>query len=146
MINPFETFLSFSDDNLATLAAEKLQKSKIDFFIERSKPLLDESIIGNSIDQNIHIKIRRTDFQSAHKALEDYYQTQLENIDKDYYLLSFSIDELKEIVAKPDEWGHFNYQLAQKLLKEQGLEVDPVTLTRLKEDRIKELAKPEKAS
>ena len=62
-------------------------------------------------------KTSRTHFQRGHKALEDYYQTQLENVDKDYYLLSFSNDAMKEDL-KPDEWEHFDFQLAQKLLKE----------------------------
>jgi hypothetical protein len=145
MTDQFETFLSFSDQDLAGLVAEKLQKSNIEFIIEKSKPLLDASLVDTSIDQNFHIKLRRTDFQTGHKALEDYYQAQLENVDKDYYLLSFSTDELKEIVAKPDEWGHFDFQLAQKLLKERGHEIDSATLIRLKEDRIRELGKPEKA-
>lgn len=146
MADDFDTFLSFNDENIAGYVAEKLQTSKIDFIIEKSKPLLDGSLVDSSLDQNIHIKLRRTDFQRGHEALEDYYHTQLENADKDYYLFSFTTQELIEVIAKPDEWGHFDIQLAQKILKDRGHRVDSVILTKMKEDRLKELAKPEKAS
>ncbi len=146
MPEQFETFLSFNDEEMAVAVAEKLQNSSIEFVVEKSKPLLDTSFVDTTINQNIHIKLRRSDFQKGHKALEDYYQTQLDNLDQDYYLLSFSTDELKELVAKPDEWGHFDFQLAQKLLKERGHEINADSINKLKEDRIKELAEPEKAS
>lgn len=146
MADEFDTFLSFNDQDLAGYVAEKLQDRNIDFIIEKSKPLLDGILVDDSLEQNIHIKLRRTDFQKGHEALEDYYQTQLESVEKDYYLFSFTTQELKELIAKPDEWGHFDFQLAQKILKDRGDGVDTVTLNKMKEDRLKELAKPEKAS
>lgn len=146
MPDKFETFLSFNNEDLALAAAEKLKESNINFVVEKSRQLLDSSIVGNILDLNIHIRLRPTDFLKAHKALEDYYKTQLDNVDSDYYLLSFSDFELKEILAKPDEWGYFDYQLAQKLLKERGHQVDDEMLDKLKEDRNRLLAQPDKAS
>ena len=51
---------------------------------------------------------------------------------------------MKEIIAKPDEWGSFDYQLAQKILKEKGMEVSEEQIQVLKDLRHKELAEPEK--
>jgi hypothetical protein len=51
-----------------------------------------------------------------------------------------------EIIAKPDEWGSFDYQLAQKILNDKGKELKPDTLNNLKGQRIDELSTPEKAS
>jgi len=146
MIDQFETFQSYNDIELVNQIAEKLQLKNIEFIIDKSKPLLDSSLVDTSFERNIHIKLRRKDFQDGHKALEDFYKTQLDDIDADYYLLSFSNDELNEIISKPDEWGYFDYQLAQKLLKDRGHEIDAKDLNELKENRIKELAQPEKAS
>jgi hypothetical protein len=146
MPDQFQTFQSFNDIELANEVAEKLKQNNIKFIFERSKPLLDASFVDTSIEPGIHIKLQPGDFEKGHKALEDYYKTQLENIDNDYYLFSFSNEELKEIVSKPDEWGRFDYQLAQKFLKERGQEIDDVTVIKLNQDRIKELAEPEKAS
>ncbi|MEO8405929.1 MAG: hypothetical protein ABI480_15085 [Chitinophagaceae bacterium] len=146
MTSQFETFLNFNDIESANIVTEKLKENGIEHIIDRSKPLLDTSIVGSSFDQNFHVKLRRMDFQKGHKALEEYYKTQVDNVSNDYYLMSFSDDELKDIIAKPDEWGHFNYQLAQKLLKDKGIEVSERTLNELKEKRINKLAQPEKAS
>jgi predicted Rdx family selenoprotein len=146
MVEQFETFLNFNDEDLARFVAEKLKDNNVEFIVEKSKPLLDASLVDTSIDRNIHIKLRRQDFQKGDQALEDYYKAQLTNIDSEYYLLSFSDDELKDVITKPDEWGHFNYQLAQKLLKERGHDIEESMLSKLKADRIKDLAQPEKAS
>jgi hypothetical protein len=146
MTSEFETFLSFNDEELAATVAETLKSSDIRFVVDKSKPLFDSTLVDTSIDRNIHIKLRRSDFLKGHKVLEDYYQSLLNNVDPEYYLLSFSDEELKEIITKPDEWGHFDYQLAQKLLKERGFAMDDSILTKLKEERIWDLAQPEKAS
>lgn len=81
--------------------------------------------------------------KKATLAYEEYFAKQLDNVPEDYYLLTFTNDELLEIVAKPDEWGAFDYQLAQKLLKERGVDITKEKTDRLKADRYKELAKPE---
>jgi hypothetical protein len=146
MVDQFETFLSFHDEDLANFVVEKLKNNNIQIIVEKSKPLLDAGFVDTSIDRNIHIKLKREDFQKGNKALEDYYKTQLSNVDPEYYLLSFSDDELIEIISKPDEWGHFDYQLAQKLLRERGHYIEESMLNTLRENRIKDLAKPEKAS
>jgi hypothetical protein len=146
MVEQFETFLNFNDEDLARFVGEKLKDNNVEFIVEKSKPLLDASLVDTSIDRNIHIKLKRQDFQKGNQALEDYYKTQLNNVDPEYYLLGFSDDELKDVISKPDEWGHFDYQLAQKLLKERGHDIEEGILTKLKENRIKDLAQPEKAS
>jgi hypothetical protein len=145
MMDVFQTFHSFNDMDLANELAEKLKQRNIEFIIEKSKPLLDSSFVNTSLEQNIHIKLQPNDFEKAHVALEDYYKAQLNNIDSDYYLFSFSNDELKEIIAKSDEWGYLDYQLARKLLKERGEEINDEAANKLRQDRIKSLSEPEKA-
>jgi hypothetical protein len=67
----------------------------------------------------------------------------LDEVDKDYYLFSFSDAELAEIISRPDEWGHLDYQLAQKILKERGKGIDDSEIELLKFRRFNELAEPE---
>ncbi len=67
----------------------------------------------------------------------------MDGVDKDYYLFEFTDEELMEIVSKPDEWGHFDYQLAQKFLRESGKEIKPEVAALLKAQRLNELAKSE---
>ncbi len=62
--------------------------------------------------------MRTSDFDRANRALEEYYQPILNDVDPDYYLLSFSDRELLDVVNQPDKWGHFDRALAKKLLLE----------------------------
>ena len=67
----------------------------------------------------------------------------LSSLDKDYYLLSFSDDELFDILCKPDEWNEFDYQVARKLLMSRGKDVGDQVVSLLRQQRIKQLAQPE---
>lgn len=144
MSEEFLAFHSFSDKDAAKDFAEDLEKTGIDFKTESVRTILDSTFIGGSASPAITIKLRSADFEKAHAALGDYYKKLTGNVDKDYYLFSFTNEELFEIIAKPDEWGYFDNQLAQKILSDRGQKIDMATMTRLKENRMTELAKPEK--
>jgi hypothetical protein len=144
MPQPYLTFEKFNDPELAAAVAEHLINNGIDYSIENEGPLLDATIIGNNLGPTTHLKIAGDDFTRAHAILEDYYQRQLKNIDPDYYLFSFTNAELLEIMQRPDEWGHFDYALAKRLLAERGEEITPIKVDQLRQERLTELAKPEK--
>lgn len=105
----------------------------------------DPSFANNAIDQDIKIKLKAEDFSKAHKTLEEYYGKTLEEVEPDYYLFDFTDEELMEIVAKPDEWGHLDYMLAQRILRDRGKEIKPQVVELLKKQRVKDLAEPETA-
>lgn len=143
MQDQFQLFHTFSDAGLVNDFTEKLEKNGISFKVEKVPRFLDSTIIGTSSDADFVIKLKSDDFIRAHQCLEDYYRSQIENIDKDYYLFSFTNDELFEIISKPDEWGYLDYQLAQKILFDRGEKIDNSVLQKLKSERKDELAKPE---
>ena len=58
-------------------------------------------------------------------------------------MLSFTDEELIDVIEKSDEWNRFDVQLAQKLLKERGNEITTEQINELKKQRIIELSKPE---
>lgn len=147
MTETFLTFQKFHDIGLANEIAERLKQNDIEYLLEdNQRKFFDVSFANNTIEPDVIIKLKPEDFTKANKALEDYYKMQLNAVDKDYYLFEFSDEELGEIIAKPDEWGNFDYQLAQKILKERGKEIKLDTVQKLKEQRIDELSTPEKAS
>lgn len=146
MADNFLTFQTFIDIGLANEVADKLKQNNIDFRIEKTTPILDAAFIDTSLNPEIAIKLQANDFLSAYKALAAYYQNQIDNVPNDYYLFNFTNEELKEILRKPDEWGSFDYQLATKLLNDRGQEVNAEIAEKLKDERIQELSKPEKAS
>ena len=140
----FLTFQQFNDAGLASAISDKLKAQRIDCVVEKVKPLLEPGFFRNPIEQTIHLKVRAVDFDRAHKALEEHYRHQLQDVDPGYYLFSFTDVELLEIVAKPDEWGHFDYVLSRDLLAERGLEIPPETIEQMKQDRLRVLAREAK--
>jgi hypothetical protein len=143
MAAQFQTFQQFNDPGLASAVAEKLRAQQIDCVVEKVKPLLEPGYFLNTVEQNIHLKVRANDLDKAHKALEEYYRHRLHDVEPGYYLLSFTDTELLEILARPDEWGHFDYVLARALLAERGLEIPDETIAQMKQQRLLQLAKEE---
>jgi hypothetical protein len=144
MTESFRTFQKFNDPDLAKVIAGKLQELHIESLIVDENPNFDPSFVTNTVEPTIHLKVKATDFHRAHQVLEEYYQQQLNEVDPDYYLLSFTNEELMEIVAKPDEWGHFDYALAKKLLADRGHAITPIDAATLKQQRLQYLAQPER--
>lgn len=142
----FRTFQQFNDPGLASAIAEKLEAQQIECLVEKVQPLLEPGFFRNTVEQTIHLKVRVTDLDEAHKALEEYYRRRLQDVDPGYYLFSFTDVELLEIVAKPDEWGHFDYVLARALLADRGLDIPDETIAEMKRQRLRQLAKEARAA
>lgn len=142
----FLTFQTFTNPDVAAEMAEQLQAHGIDFRIENDRTYFDPSYANNSFEANINLKLQPADFVKARSVLEAYYAKEVDNIDKDYHLFSFSNAELTDIIVRPDEWGVLDYQLAQKILRERGMTIDSATLEQVTAKRNDKLAQPETAN
>ena len=136
----FKTFQTFNDPGLASVIADKLKAQRIVCHVEKVQPLLEPSFFRNTVEPNIHLRVRVADLARAHRVLEEHYERQLQDVDPSYYLFSFTDIELLDIVAKPDEWGHFDYVLARELLAERGLPIPEETIRQMKQQRMRQLA------
>jgi hypothetical protein len=137
----FKTFQTFNDPGLASAIADKLKARSIVCHVEKVQPLLEPSFFRNTVEPNIHLKVRVADLDRAHRVLEEHYEHQLQDVDPGYYLFSFTDIELLDIVAKPDEWGHFDYVLARELLAKRGLPIPDETIRQMKQQRLRQLAR-----
>lgn len=140
----FVTFQKFNDKSLALQLGALLDNNKITYLFEDASPTLDSSFGGTELSKEYIIKLRKEDFSKAdelmiHAALED-----MDSIDKNHYLFDFTDAELRDVVVKKDEWSSFDFLLAQKLLKERGREIASDELDTLRQQRLIDLAKPEK--
>jgi len=142
----FLTFQKFKDPDIANDIAEKLKGAGVIYKMENDDKFFDPTFSSDPLQRETRIKLKPGDFSKANKILGDYYQSLLSDIDKDYYLFDFSDKELYEILAKPDEWGPLDYQLAQQILKDRGLGFKPEELESLNKKRIHELSRPEKSN
>jgi len=140
----YSSFKTFNDKETAEDFAEILKEHAIDFYIEEDVLEFDPTYANNELDKDFHIMIKQEDFGKAKQAYEAYFKKGLDNAPPDYYLFSFSDDELKEIMAKPDEWGTFDYLLAEKILQDRGIGITETEKQTLKTERNKILQEQQK--
>lgn len=140
----FLIYRYFQDEAIAFEVCDILTTAGIKSKVEKTPQILDSQIIGTSSEPEFVLKLFPEDFSKANKILEGYFEKTLTDVEEDYYLFSFTNDELNEILQKPDEWGFFDYQLAKKILSERGCPASDIQLEKMKKDRILELEKPAK--
>lgn len=114
----------------------------IESILADNVPPVDITFAGSTLQNEIEIRIKQTDFKQAETILDKDAEELIDQIEKDYYLFAYTNEELYEILLKSDEWNAFDYNLAQKILKQRGKAIDKEMLNALKNERLKDLAKP----
>lgn len=138
------TFEKFTDPALAAAIQEQLQAQGIHSEIDNDNPVFDVSFANNQYQPTTLLKLAPDDFIRARAALDAYYQSQLSGLDPDYYLFSFTDEELLNIVKHPDEWGPLDNALAKQLLARHGRPLTDDQAATFQQERLTTLAKPEK--
>jgi hypothetical protein len=136
-------FKKFPTLEQANELKELLKENGIESLLSDNIPTVDDTFTGNTLQNEFEVIIKQSDFKKASEILEKNAENLIDQIDKDYYLFEFTDEELYEILLKSDEWNEFDYTLAQKILKQRGKSVDKELLNSLKNERLKDLAKPE---
>ena len=143
-MNEFVLFQSFMNDSDALPVIEVLQENKIEYQVEKFKEPLDRVFAGEVVRDQFYLKIRSQDFSKANEVLDQMILKNISSLEKDYYLFTFSNEELLDIIKKPDEWSRQDYLIARKILGERGKPVNEPEVNTLRSQRIKELAAEEK--
>lgn len=140
----FITYKKFHDQESADSFAEVLTENGIEFEMDYDRDSLDSTLSGDKHFTEVYsLQIRPEDFYNVDAIIIKSSEKELEAVTTDHYLYEFTDEELFDLLSKPDEWSAFDYQLAQKILKERGKQVNPEIIDLLKTQRIKTLAKPE---
>ena len=139
----YSIFRKFWTLEQATELKNLLNENGIESILADNIPPLDVTFSGSTLNNQFEIRIKQSDFKKAEEILEENAEELIDQIDKDYYLFEFTDEELYEVLLKSDEWNAFDYTLAQKILKQRGKSVDKDLLNTLKNQRLKDLAKPE---
>lgn len=137
------TFRKFGTTTEAADIAAILESHNISSIVEETPVLLDAQLIGQQFGNNVLLKLLPEDFTKADELLQKTVRIDTSALEADYYLLSFTTEELQEVVEKKDEWGHFDYALAIQLLEERGVSYTQEQLNTLQHDRTSQLAQPE---
>lgn len=139
----YSIFRKFPTLEQATELKDLLSENGIESILADNVPPVDVTFSGSTLNNQVEIRIRQSDFKKAEGILEKNAEELIDQIDKDYYLFEFTDEELYEVLLKSDKWNAFDYTLAQKILKQRGKSVDKELLNSLKNERLKDLAKPE---
>lgn len=143
MDNEYTIFRKFPSIAEAKEMEILLNNHNIDTIIADNIPPVDVTFSGSTLLNEYEIQIKQEDFKKAEEILEENAGNILDQIEKDYYLFEFTDEELYEILLKSDEWSAFDYTLAQKILEDRGKIIDKELLNSLKNQRLRDLAKPE---
>jgi len=139
----FITYQKFNDPALAEELAGHLEQHGIAYFVEESSFRFDPSLVMSNAAKEYDVKIKPEDFEKVNQLLKEDENKNTDEIDKDYYLFTFTDDELMEVVTKADEWSAFDVVLARKLLVERGKNVSDKEIETINEQRIEELRQPD---
>ncbi len=143
MSNSFVVFRKYSSLQQAKEVSAILKENGIEIHFTDNIPQVDSNVMGTSYSIEYEVKIKSSDFTKAEKILSENAEKQINQLEKDHYIFSFSDEELYEILLKPDEWNEMDYAMAKKILENKGKSIDESMLHSLKKQRISDLAKPE---
>jgi hypothetical protein len=139
----FITYQKFNDPALADELAGVLEEHGIEYQIEEQSSGFDPSLVMSNATVDYAVKIKSEDFEQVNQLLEEVEGEEVNEIGTDYYLYSFTDDELTEVVTKSDEWSAFDVVLARKLLAERGKSISDEAIAAIHEKRIEELKEPD---
>ena len=143
MENQYSVYKKYPTVEQAQEIIKFLNENSIETQFGENSSSLDSNFSGSSFNNEFEIKIKETDFEKANQLLEEIAENQINQVVSDYYLFSFSDEELYDIILKQDEWNEFDYSLSKKILADRGKSIDLDLLKSLKNQRLEDLAKPE---
>jgi hypothetical protein len=133
----------FPEQDLAESLAKILKENNIPHSVLLDTDNLDSLYGDKNFRKEYLVRIRKEDFEKADTILLTKSREHLQAVDEDHYLFSFTDEELYDVVAKKDEWSELDFLLAQKILRDRGKPVYQQTIEKLRQERMKELAKPD---
>jgi hypothetical protein len=142
----FLVFETFADKEQALRTAALLENRDIPVAIEENLPALDSNFIGQQFSDQYALRIPGNCFTAAREILMATTVINLEEVDRGYMLLSFSNEELLEVMSDTDAWGIYNYKLAEALLRQRNVAVPVKEIALAQQEKQAEKAMPESFS
>jgi len=107
-----------------------LQKNHIDYTITQERDVLDKIYVGESLDPLISLKIKNADFEKVNELIIHDFPVDITQVNKDYYLFSFSDKELMDVLDPYNDWNYFDRALANRILQDRGGATDYISPVR----------------
>lgn len=143
MTDELLVFRSFYTEEEAISLMEFFKEKGIDCSVVKFRPILDKVYVGINYDREFHVRIKGYEFSNANEMLDRHIDQHISEIGEDYYLHSFTNNELLEIIEKPDEWNNQDIVISKKILRDRGVTITDKEVAEKKLSRIKSLEKPD---
>lgn len=131
-MSDFKTYMSLTEIEQVTEITKILTEFNIPFRIQDTSKDFDVSFSNNEAKNSFLIMLDQNDFDKASAVLEDKMKFDINEIDKQHPLFSFSASELKDVVKNYDEWHPFDVKLAKYLLEKQNIYVSDEEINKRK--------------
>lgn len=138
-------FQSYPDGASAQQVADLLEENGIPVELMEDATLLDSNFMGQNFTNPFRVKIPGSRFDEANKLLDEHTAVNLDEVDKDYVLLTFSDAELIDVLKHKADWGIYNYKLAGALLRKRGVPIPEESIESFQKKDILEKEKPAEA-
>lgn len=122
---------------------ELLAKNGIKAVITKDSGDLDASIQGESLSNKFEINIHKEKQSEAEAILIAEAQKDLDKITPEYYLHSFTDDELLKVLVEYNEWSEFDLLLSERILSKRGVKIDQEDLAQQRKLRDASFETPE---
>ena len=123
-MNDFKTFMSLTEEAIASEIISILKKNNIQFKVEDTRKNFDASFSLSEVNKPILIFLNPMDFEKANKFIDHEMIINEDKINKNHFLYSFSNEELLNVVKNPNEWHPFDLKLAKKILNKKNISVN----------------------
>jgi hypothetical protein len=145
-MSEYKTFMSLTDSVVAEEMIGILKANKITIKVQDTSKDFDPSFMYNTAKDSILIMLNPLDFDKASRLLDENMKFDINEIDKQHPLFTFTTDELKDVVKNYDEWHPLDVKLAKYILKKESVIVEDSEI--IDQQRKKEIKseKPEKSS
>ena len=134
----FKTFMSLTNLTVAEEIIKILSENKIDFKFQDTSKDFDVTFSNDFSKNSFLIMLKPIDFNVASKVLEDYTEFDIDEIDSQHPLFSFTNDELKDVILNYDEWHPLDVKLAKHLLKKEDIIIEETEVKKQQFQKIEE--------
>jgi hypothetical protein len=138
-----QTFRQYNSAEEAAAIVARLEAAGIQGLLSDNQPAFDASFAYNTTQRLYTLSLSPSDAQRAESLLTQWAEAEAEQVDSDHYLLTFTVDELYDVLRHPAEWDLLDVKIATRLLRERGHKVTEKDLRDLEAQEAAKMAAPD---
>jgi hypothetical protein len=142
----YQKFRQYTSAEEAAAVLARLQAHGIEGLLSDNMPAFDATFAYNSAQQLHTLSLTPEDFARSETLLAQWAEADAQHIDPDHYLLTFSVDELYDVLRHPAEWDVLDVKIATRLLRERGHVITARDLAQMQAQETQKMAAAEPVS